>query len=68
MDHRFLAGRAKNKMASIGSLRNGYATIGIPQPSLLDIPTDFARYATVGEVEAESYQNPPDLEHQFLHR
>jgi hypothetical protein len=26
----------------------------------------IARIATVGELEAESWQNPPDLENQFL--
>jgi hypothetical protein len=28
----------------------------------------IARIATVGEVEAESWQNPPNLNNQFLHR
>jgi hypothetical protein len=28
----------------------------------------IARIATVGELEAESWQNPPDLENQFLHQ
>jgi hypothetical protein len=28
----------------------------------------IAGIATVGELEAESWQNPPDLENQFLHR
>jgi hypothetical protein len=32
------------------------------------MPRDFARYAKVGEVDAESSQNPPDLENLFLHR
>jgi hypothetical protein len=27
----------------------------------------IARIATVGELEAESWQNAPDLENQFLH-
>jgi hypothetical protein len=29
---------------------------------------DFARYAKVEEVDAESLQNPSDLENLFLHR
>jgi hypothetical protein len=49
MDNRLLAVRAKNKMASVGSLRNGNAEIGIPQPSLRDVLSDFTKYATVGE-------------------
>jgi hypothetical protein len=47
----FGSSRKKNKMASVGSSRNGCATIGITQPSLCDMPTDFAWYAT---VEADS--------------
>jgi hypothetical protein len=31
------------------------------------VPT-IARIATVGIVEAESWQNPPNLDNQFLHR
>jgi hypothetical protein len=27
----------------------------------------IARSATVGKLEAESWQNPPDLENQLLH-
>jgi hypothetical protein len=45
-----LAVRAKNKMASVGSSRNGCATIGVPQPSQHDMPRDLARYVTVSEV------------------
>jgi hypothetical protein len=52
MDHR-VAVHAKNKMASVCSLRIGCATIGILQPSQRDMPRDFAQYATVGEIEAE---------------
>jgi hypothetical protein len=36
-----------------------------------DMPTvapTIARIATVGEVEAESRQNPPNLDTQFFHR
>jgi hypothetical protein len=43
----------KNKTASVSSSRNGCATIDIPQP-LRYVQTDFARYHTVGEVDAES--------------
>jgi hypothetical protein len=28
----------------------------------------IARIVTVGELEAESWKNPPDLKNQFLHR
>jgi hypothetical protein len=28
----------------------------------------IVRIVTVGKVEAESWQNPPNLENQFLHR
>jgi hypothetical protein len=68
MDNRHLAVRAKNKMPNVGSLCNGWATIGISLPSLRDVPRDFVRYATVREVEAESWQNPLYLENQNLHR
>jgi hypothetical protein len=36
-----------------------------------DMPTvtpTFVQIATVGELEAESWQNPPDLENQLLHQ
>jgi hypothetical protein len=33
-----------------------------------DVPRNFARYATVAEMEAKSWQNRPNLENQFLHR
>jgi hypothetical protein len=39
---------------SVGSLHNGCATIGILQPSQRNMQRDFARNATVGEVEAKS--------------
>jgi hypothetical protein len=55
-------------MASVGSSRNSWTTIAISRPSPHYMPTDIARNATVREVEAESQQNPPDLENQFLHR
>jgi hypothetical protein len=48
MDHRLLAVSAKNKMASVGSLRNGCATIGILQLWQRDMPRDKS------ELEAES--------------
>jgi hypothetical protein len=54
MDHRLLAVLAKSKMPNVGSLRNGCTTTGISRPSQRDMPTDVARYATVGEVDAES--------------
>jgi hypothetical protein len=54
MDHRLLAVRATNKMASVGNLRNGCMTIGILRLSQCDMPMDIARYATVREVDAES--------------
>jgi hypothetical protein len=38
IDHRLLAVRAKNKIASVGSSRTGCATVGISQPSQHDIP------------------------------
>jgi hypothetical protein len=28
----------------------------------------FVRIVTVGELQAKSWQNPPNLENQFLHR
>jgi hypothetical protein len=43
----------KNKMTSFGSLCNGCTTIGILQLSLRDMPTDFAEYATVWELETK---------------
>jgi hypothetical protein len=43
----------KNKMASVGSWRNGCMTIGILRPSQPDMPKDVTRYATVGEGDAE---------------
>jgi hypothetical protein len=52
MDHRFLADRAKNKMARAGSSLNDCETIGIPQPSQREVPRDFARYSVM-EVEAK---------------
>jgi hypothetical protein len=68
MIHKLLAFRAKNKIASVGSARNDCVTIGILQPSQHNMPRDFARYATVGEVEAELKQYPLYLENQFLHQ
>jgi hypothetical protein len=38
MDHRLVAVREKNKMASFGSLHNSCATIGVSQPSQRDEP------------------------------
>jgi hypothetical protein len=61
----FLAFGAKNKMASVGSSHNGCATIGISLPSQRNMPNDVSQYATVREVEAELYQNTPNLEISF---
>jgi hypothetical protein len=49
-----MAVQAKNKIASVGSSRNGCTTIGISWPSQHNMPKDIARYVTVGEVDAES--------------
>jgi hypothetical protein len=45
-------------------------TVGISQTSQRDMPTvsqAIARSSTVGKLEAESWQNLPDLENQLLH-
>jgi hypothetical protein len=68
MDHRLVAVREKNNMANVGSSRHCLCDLGISQPPQRKMPRDFARYAKVGEVDAESQQNPPDLENLFLHR
>jgi hypothetical protein len=52
---------------SVRSLRSGCATIGISPLSQHNVPRDFARSDKVREVEAESVQNPPNLENQCLH-
>jgi hypothetical protein len=47
-----------------------WPTVGISRMSQRDMPTvgqTIARSATVGKLEAESWQNPPDLENQLLH-
>jgi hypothetical protein len=54
MDHRLVAVRAKNKMANVGSSCHCLCDLGISQPPQGDMPRDFARYAKVGEVDAES--------------
>jgi hypothetical protein len=46
-------------------------SVGKSRCDIRDMPTvapTIARIATVGEVEAESWQNPPNLDNQFLHR
>jgi hypothetical protein len=46
-------------------------SLGISRCDGRDLPTvapTIARIATVGELDAESWQNPPDLKNQFLHR
>jgi hypothetical protein len=35
---------------------------------MLTVAPTIARIATAGKVEAESWQNPPNLDNQFLHR
>jgi hypothetical protein len=60
--------REKNKMANVGSSHHCLCDLGISQPPKRDMPRGFARYAKVGEVDADSLQNPPDLENLFLHR
>jgi hypothetical protein len=51
MEHRLLVVRAKKQDACGGSSHNGCATIGISRPSQRDMPRDFARYATVEEIQ-----------------
>jgi hypothetical protein len=68
MDHRLVAVRRKNKMANVFNLRHCLYDLGISQTPQCDMPRDFARYAKVGEVDAKSWQNLPDLENLFLHR
>jgi hypothetical protein len=53
---------AKNKMANVSSSHNGCSTIGRSQKSQRDMPRDKP------ELEAESFQNMPDLKNWFLHR
>jgi hypothetical protein len=46
-------------------------SLGKSRCDVCDMPTvvqTIARIATVGEVEAESWQNLPNLDNQFLHR
>jgi hypothetical protein len=40
MDHTLVEVRGKNKMASVGSSRNGWATMGALQPLQRDMPKD----------------------------
>jgi hypothetical protein len=45
-------------------------TVGISRTSQRDMPTvgqNIARSATVSKLEAELWQNQPDLENQLLH-
>jgi hypothetical protein len=53
MDHRLVAVHAKNNMANVGSSRHCLCDLGISQPPQREMPRDFARYAKVGEVDAE---------------
>jgi hypothetical protein len=46
-------------------------SLGISRCEGHNMPTDaqtIARIATIVELEANSFQNPPDLENRFLHR
>jgi hypothetical protein len=46
-------------------------TVGISRTAKPDMPTvgsTIARTATVGKLDAESLQNPPDLVNHFSHR
>jgi hypothetical protein len=54
MDNRLVAVCAKNKMANVGSSRHCLCDLGKSQPPQRDMKRDFARYAKVGEVNAES--------------
>jgi hypothetical protein len=42
-------------------------SLGISHFDSRDMPREFARYATVGNVEAELLKNLLNLENQFLH-
>jgi hypothetical protein len=52
MDHRLVTVRAKTRWRVLAVRK--MVVIGILQLSQRDMPKDFARYAIVGEVEAES--------------
>jgi hypothetical protein len=54
MDQRLEAVRAKKKTRWRECSCIGCVIIAISQPSKRDMPRDFARYATVREVEDES--------------
>jgi hypothetical protein len=60
MAPRLVAARPKNKMASVGSSRKCWPTIGRSRPSKREMPRGGSK------LEAESWQNPPDLENRFL--
>jgi hypothetical protein len=51
-------------MTSFGSSRTRRTTLSRLQP----LQCDMTRYRYKYELDAESQQNPPDLEKQFLHR
>jgi hypothetical protein len=53
-DHKLVAVRAKHNMANVGSSRHCLCDLGISQPPQCAMPRDFALYAKVGEVDAES--------------
>jgi hypothetical protein len=58
MDHRLVEVCAKNKTANVGSSRHCLYDLGISQRPQRDMPRDFARYAKVGEVDAEPSLEP----------
>jgi hypothetical protein len=58
MDHRLVAVRAKTKMTSVCSSRNGCATIGISEQSQCDIPRDFADMPQSGKKKPSCSKIP----------
>jgi hypothetical protein len=58
--YKAVAVRARNKMVSVGSSWNSCAAIGRSQLPQHDMPRNKS------ELEAESKQNPPDLENRFI--
>jgi hypothetical protein len=58
-------------LTSVGNSRYVWATVGISRCDGRDMPTvtpTIPQIATVVKIEAESWQNPPNLDNQFLHR
>jgi hypothetical protein len=54
IDGQLVAVRTKNKIVNVGSSRHCFCDLGISQLPQWDMPRDFARYAKVREVDAES--------------